>query len=570
MPIPDLVRDSTFGNLVHYFSNGRLFQYADERDDYVIPERYLPSTSIDFPRTLSSAPTLVASPPPASPADVSTLVSAPGICAETGEKCSDLEKQVVSPHRRWRRRKSTAGSSSSKTTTLIALSTNWSMRKKCFVGGLISLLTFAVYVGSAVYTSSIPGIMQQFNVSQVTATSGLTLFVAAYGIGPMLLSPMQELASWGRNPAYIIGLALFVIFQIPEILAKNIETVLIFRFLSGFVGSPALATGGASMADIFPPQHLAVAIGTWAIGAVLGPIVGPVIGGFAAQGMNWRWPFLELLWISAFAFVVLFFLFPETYEDTILLRRAQRLRKLTGNPLLKAPSEVGQAADATIGSLLWENVTRAVRLSIEPAIFVANAYIGLAYALFYLWFEAFPLVFTEMHHFNLGLSGLPFLGFVVAAAITNHHIAGRYAKSPTGDLAPEVRLEIGLFAAPLIPISLFIFGWTSRPDVHWIWPIIEASLYLPGLFLAFQSILMYISISYPRYAASLLAGNDFARSVVASVFPLFGASMFKRLGLGGGSSLLAGLAILMIPGLWAIMHYGHRLRARSQFTGFTH
>ncbi|GAA6031785.1 hypothetical protein JCM8097_001989 [Rhodosporidiobolus ruineniae] len=556
MPIPDLVRDSTFGNLVHYFSNGRLFQYADERDDYVIPERYLPSTSINFPRTLSSAPTLVASPPPASPADVSTLVNAPGICAETGEKCSDLEKQVVSP--------TPSLAPTEKYRWLVEFEDNdpdrpqnWSMRKKCFVGGLISLLTFAVYVGSAVYTSSIPGIMQQFNVSQVTATSGLTLFVAAYGIGPMLLSPMQELASWGRNPAYIIGLALFVIFQIPEILAKNIETVLIFRFLSGFVGSPALATGGASMADIFPPQHLAVAIGTWAIGAVLGPIVGPVIGGFAAQGMNWRWPFLELLWISAFAFVVLFFLFPETYEDTILLHRAQRLRKLTGNPLLKAPSEVGQAADATIGSLLWENVTRAVRLSIEPAIFVANAYIGLAYALFYLWFEALPLVFTEMHHFNLGLSGLPFLGFVVAAAVTftfyvwyqNHHIAGRYAKSPTGDLAPEVRLEIGLFAAPLIPISLFIFGWTSRPDVHWIWPIIGASLYLPG-------ILMYISISYPRYAASLLAGNDFARSVVASVFPLFGASMFKRLGLGGGSSLLAGLAILMIPGLW--------------FTGFTH
>lgn len=79
----------------------------------------------------------------------------------------------------------------------------------------------------------------------------------------VVLSPIQELPKIGRNPVYIIGLALFVIFQIPEILAKNMATVLIFRFFSGFVGGPALATGGASMGDIFPPEHLAVAIGAW-------------------------------------------------------------------------------------------------------------------------------------------------------------------------------------------------------------------------------------------------------------------------------------------------------------------
>lgn len=35
------------------------------------------------------------------------------------------------------------------------------------------------------------------------------------------------------------------------------------------------------------------------------------------------------------------------------------------------------------------------------------------------------------------------------------------------DLAPESRLELGLFAAPFIPVSLFVFGWTARESVHW-------------------------------------------------------------------------------------------------------
>lgn len=63
---------------------------------------------------------------------------------------------------------------------------------------------------------------------------------------------MQELPGWGRNPVYIVGLALFVLFQIPPIAGDNIAVVLVFRFLAGFFGSPALATGGASMAGASP------------------------------------------------------------------------------------------------------------------------------------------------------------------------------------------------------------------------------------------------------------------------------------------------------------------------------
>jgi DHA1 family multidrug resistance protein-like MFS transporter len=35
------------------------------------------------------------------------------------------------------------------------------------------------------------------------------------------------------------------------------------------------------------------------------------------------------------------------------------------------------------------------------------------------------------------------------------------------NLLPETRLELAIVAAFFIPISLFIFGWTARVDVHW-------------------------------------------------------------------------------------------------------
>jgi hypothetical protein len=48
---------------------------------------------------------------------------------------------------------------------------------------MIWLLTFAIYVGSAIYTPGITGVTEQFGVSSVAATLGLTLFVLGYGLG---------------------------------------------------------------------------------------------------------------------------------------------------------------------------------------------------------------------------------------------------------------------------------------------------------------------------------------------------------------------------------------------------
>ncbi|KAJ7192164.1 hypothetical protein GGX14DRAFT_596133 [Mycena pura] len=105
----------------------------------------------------------------------------------------------------------------------------------------------------------------------------------------MFLSPLQELPLLGRSQVYIAGLFLLVIFQIPIITtATNMNTVPAMQFMTGFrVGSPALATGGASTGDILPYHQLAYILGIRVIGTVAGPITanGPVIGGFAVQSL---------------------------------------------------------------------------------------------------------------------------------------------------------------------------------------------------------------------------------------------------------------------------------------------
>lgn len=401
---------------------------------------------------------------------------------------------------------------------------NWSTTKKVFVTFEITFLTFAVYIGSAIYTAGIIDIVKSFNVSTVAATLGLTLFVAGYGLGPMIWAPLSELPQVGRNPIYIITLFIFVVFQIPTALATNFGMLLAFRFLTGFFGSPALATGGASIGDMYEPRKRTYGLGIWGIGAVSGPTLGPLIGGFAAEAKGWRWPIWELMWLSGGTLLVLVFFLPETSSANVLYRRSRRLRKLTGNEKLVCEPEL-KGKDKSAGDLAKETLVRPFTLLFtEPIVFVLDLYIALIYGLLYIWFESFPIVFTELYGFSLGLTGVAFLGILVGVFVVFPFFVlynRKYTEprfNDNGELKPELRLPPAFVGAFAIPVCLFWFGWTSRSDIHWIVPIIGTSWFSIGAFLLFNSVMNYLSDTYPEYVASILAGNDFLRSMLGAGF----------------------------------------------------
>ena len=87
-------------------------------------------------------------------------------------------------------------------------------------------------------------------MSVEAASLGLSLYVLAYGTGPLLWSPLSEIPVIGRNPPYIITMGIFVLLLIPAALVHDFAGLMALRFLQGFFGSPCLATGGASLGDM--------------------------------------------------------------------------------------------------------------------------------------------------------------------------------------------------------------------------------------------------------------------------------------------------------------------------------
>ena len=53
-----------------------------------------------------------------------------------------------------------------------------------------------------------------------------------------------------------------------------------------------------------------------------------------------------------------------------------------------------------------------------------------------------------------------------------------------------------------------------------------------GTFLILQSIFVYIPLYYPKYAASLFAGNNLIQSAIAAGSILYARPLFVNLGIG--------------------------------------
>jgi DHA1 family multidrug resistance protein-like MFS transporter len=252
--------------------------------------------------------------------------------------------------------------------------------------------------------------------------------------------------------------------------------------------------------------------------------------------------------MSAPVFIMMFISLPETSSANILLRRAKRLRSRTGNARLRSQSEIDQG-NMKLGATLWEAIIKPIEITIkDPAVLFTNLYTSLIYGIYYSFFEVFPLVYPVMYGFNLGETGVVFtcitvacvLGIIIYCSYVYFYLEPDIIKN--GLRVQEHRLVPAMISSFGMPIGLFIFGWTSRPDTHWIVSVIGITIYATGAFILFQCIFMYLPLSYPQYAASLFAGNDACRSALAAGSIIFARPMYVNLGVGRGISILGGLS----------------------------
>ncbi|OTB02963.1 hypothetical protein M426DRAFT_322197 [Hypoxylon sp. CI-4A] len=452
---------------------------------------------------------------------------------------------------------------------------NWPTWRKVLNCGLISAMTFVSPLASSLFAPGVPQVVAEFQSDSLEiAAFVVSVYILGYASGPMLFAPLSEI--YGRVMLYHIANVGFVAFSVGCALAPSLNALIVFRFFGGVFGSAAITNGGGTIADMIVQERRGGAMAVFSVGPLLGPIVGPIAGGFLSDAKGWRWSFWLLSIIGGFLLIFMLVALKESYAPVILQRKVDRLRKETGNDLLRSKLDAGLSPS----DYFKRGIIRPFKmLFLSPVVAITSIYMALTYGYLYLMFSSLTEVFEEYYGFSTSIVGLAFLGLGVGSLIgitifsatSDSYIRKKAAEADAkaqseggvkSGMKPEYRLPLLPFGAVAVPAGLFIYGWTADYKTHWIAPIIGTGVVGMGNITVFMSIQMYMVDTFQIYAASALACNTIVRSLAGALLPLAGLPMYSTLGIGWGNSLLGFIAILFFPVSLLIIKYGERLRHR--------
>ncbi|KAK9469710.1 major facilitator superfamily domain-containing protein [Lipomyces arxii] len=445
---------------------------------------------------------------------------------------------------------------------------NWSVLKKSLTTLIFALCTFGPQFGSSVYGPITSNIAELYHVSSEVATLGSSLYLLGIGFGPMLFAPISEL--FGRKVGVIIPFFISGLFAIGCATATNLQTIIIMRFFQGMFGGAPVANTGGVLGDIWKPEARATAIVMYSFVVAGSTTLAPVVGAaFSVQGHNgWRWAEYFCAIYSLTVSLVAFIFAPETYHPILLANKAKKMRLETKNWAWHARHDEW---DFSLKEIVTKHLARPFAMLLTPIVALICTYAAFTVGILYMGVIAVPVEFLTVRKWGKVPAYCPtiamFIGILCGGMM--NIVAGKYyartLRASGGKPVPEARLVVVKFGCFLLPIGLFIFGWTADPQYPWIAPVIGIAVFTVGFFVIFQGCLNYLIDAFLRFSASAIAATTFTRSCFAAAFPLFGRAMFENLTVAWGASLIGFIAILMIPIPFVFHKYGVEIRKRNPY-----
>ncbi|CAG9985059.1 unnamed protein product [Clonostachys byssicola] len=447
---------------------------------------------------------------------------------------------------------------------------NFSKTKKSAI--LVSAICLLVNstMGSSLPSNAIPYILHEWSVTtQEQVILSISVYLIGYVLGPIIWGPLSE--HIGRRNITITTFVLFLIWTMAAPLAPSWPSFLIFRFLAGAVGGAPIAVTVGIMCDIYSdPRERGTSMALFMLPNLFGPLLAPVISGYCSTTIGWRWTFwIALIYGSACLPAILWV--PETFGPALLTRRAKKIREADPTAQIFSRAEL-EPRDSK--QLVTRVLTRPINMLVSELIVSSTcAYLALCYAIFYMTFQAFPLIFRDLYGLSPGVTGLCFLpvgaGCIMALPIAflwDDYLSSSKARGdPWTKKQENYRLPLSIAGGPMFAISLFWLGWSARKDVSFVVPMLAGVPFGCGFTLIFIAMLNYLTDAYEIYSASANAASSGTRSILAVVLPFATLPMFGRLGIAGACSLLGGLSGIMCFIPFVFIWKGERIRARSKF-----
>jgi DHA1 family bicyclomycin/chloramphenicol resistance-like MFS transporter len=262
---------------------------------------------------------------------------------------------------------------------------------------ILSLLAAMGTLATNILLPSLPQIAASLNVTSAAVTSAITVFLAVFGLGQLVVGPLSD--RYGRRWPVLIGFAVFFGGSVWCGLANDLPGLLVGRAIQAAGACATSVLARAIARDMFSGAALARALALIMIAMSAAPGFSPLLGGALDHSFGWRSEFALVAAFAAAGALAYSVVLGETHHST----------RIPLNPAAIVRTYAGLASDR--------------RFAIPAA--TSSLILGGLFSLF----SAAPRLFIEALHFTPIQLGLFFAGtvfIVFAAGMLATRLAPRY------------------------------------------------------------------------------------------------------------------------------------------------
>ncbi|GGD96830.1 MFS transporter [Aureimonas endophytica] len=116
----------------------------------------------------------------------------------------------------------------------------------------------------------------------------------AYLIAEVIMIPLSGFLGrmMSTRVLFTIAAAGFTLSSALCATASNIDQMILYRAIQGFIGGGMIPSVFAAAFTIFPPSKRAIVSPMIGLVATLAPTIGPTVGGYLSHALSWHWLFL--------------------------------------------------------------------------------------------------------------------------------------------------------------------------------------------------------------------------------------------------------------------------------------
>jgi DHA1 family bicyclomycin/chloramphenicol resistance-like MFS transporter len=154
---------------------------------------------------------------------------------------------------------------------------------------------------------ALQAIGHSLQVSPASTALTLSLFLAGFASGPVVLGPLSD--RFGRRPILLAGCGLFAVTGLGCALATSLPTLLFFRLLEGIGAGAGSTLSLAIVRDLFDGAIARTRLSYVATVGSIAPMIAPTLGAIVLAWLGWRaiYGFLATAGVLLFMAVLLGF-----------------------------------------------------------------------------------------------------------------------------------------------------------------------------------------------------------------------------------------------------------------------